>query len=221
VLAVLVVSVVVVVLDNTVLTVALPRIQQELGASQSQQEWLIATQQVSSALPTSNAATCWMIWSRSRVSSSTPASLGSDQQRSVTRRSRRATGESDPRAQGNREGPRRGSQHPAYQRPPTTKDIRRQRATAPIFIQERAPPTGRHRGLSGIFADRFIQRGTATHQGRGVDRGYPLGTGIVRPMWHTNGTASKNKHVRRWPCNPSTTLRPLCGCSWLNAPRHQ
>jgi MFS transporter, DHA2 family, multidrug resistance protein len=42
VLAVLVVSVSVVVLDNTVLTVALPRIQQELGASQSQQEWLIA-----------------------------------------------------------------------------------------------------------------------------------------------------------------------------------
>ena len=39
-------------------------------------------------------------------------------------------------------GPRRGSQHPAYQRPPTTKDIRRQRATTPIFIRERAPPQG-------------------------------------------------------------------------------
>jgi len=39
-------------------------------------------------------------------------------------------------------GPQRGSQHPAYQRPPTTKDIRRQRATSPIFTQERAPPQG-------------------------------------------------------------------------------
>jgi hypothetical protein len=39
-------------------------------------------------------------------------------------------------------GPQRGSQHPAYQRPPTTKDIRRQRATTPIFIQERAPQGG-------------------------------------------------------------------------------
>jgi hypothetical protein len=39
-------------------------------------------------------------------------------------------------------GPQRGSQHPAYQRPPTTKEIRRQRATSPIFTQERAPPQG-------------------------------------------------------------------------------
>jgi hypothetical protein len=39
-------------------------------------------------------------------------------------------------------GPQRGSQHPAYQRPPTTKEIRRQRATSPIFIQERAPLQG-------------------------------------------------------------------------------
>jgi len=40
-LAVLVVSLLVVVLDNTVLNVALPRIQEQLGASQSQQEWII------------------------------------------------------------------------------------------------------------------------------------------------------------------------------------
>src|SRR5829696_1396832 len=93
-----------------------------------------------------------MISSVSCVSSSTPASLDSDDQPAVARRSRRATGESDPRAQGNSEGPRRGSQHPAYQRPPTTKDIRRQRATTPIFTQERAPPAGRHRRLSGTFA---------------------------------------------------------------------
>src|SRR5215218_9048085 len=110
------------------------------------------TQQVSSAVPTSNAATRWMIWSLSWVSSSTSASLGSDDQRSVARRSRRAEGESDPRAQGDSEGPRRGSQHPAYQRPPATKDIRRQRATTLIFTQERAPPAGRHHRLSGIFA---------------------------------------------------------------------
>jgi hypothetical protein len=91
-----------------------------------------------------------MISSVSCVSSSTPASPCSDDQRAVARRSRRATGESDPRAQGNSEGPRRSSQHPAYQRPPTTKDIRRQRATTPIFTQERAPPIGRHRRLSEI-----------------------------------------------------------------------
>jgi hypothetical protein len=83
-----------------------------------------------------------MIWSQSCVSSPTPASLGSDDQRVVARRSRRATGESDPRARGDSEGPGRGSQHPASQRPPTTKEIRRQRATTPIFIQERAPPQG-------------------------------------------------------------------------------
>lgn len=40
-LAVMVLCLLVVVLDNTVLNVALPRIQQELGASQSQQEWIV------------------------------------------------------------------------------------------------------------------------------------------------------------------------------------
>lgn len=40
-LAVLVVSLLIVVLDNTVLNVALPTIQRELGASQSQQEWFL------------------------------------------------------------------------------------------------------------------------------------------------------------------------------------
>ena len=40
-LAVLVVSLLVVTLDNTVLNVALPRIEEQLGASQSQQEWII------------------------------------------------------------------------------------------------------------------------------------------------------------------------------------
>ena len=40
-LGVLVVSILVVTLDNTVLNVALPRIQEQLGATQSQQEWII------------------------------------------------------------------------------------------------------------------------------------------------------------------------------------
>ncbi|HTY72037.1 MAG TPA: DHA2 family efflux MFS transporter permease subunit [Actinomycetes bacterium] len=40
-LGVLVVSILVVTLDNTVLNVALPSIQEELGATQSQQEWII------------------------------------------------------------------------------------------------------------------------------------------------------------------------------------
>jgi hypothetical protein len=112
-------------------------------------------------LPTPNAATRGMISSVSCVSSSTPASLRSDDQRSVARRSRRARGRSDPRARGDSEGPRRGSQHPAYQRPLTTKEIRRQRATTPIFIRERAPP----------------QRGTAAYQvsraKRCADRRFP------------------------------------------------
>src|ERR671910_2366836 len=77
-----------------------------------------------------------------------PGLLGSDDRKVVARRSRRATGRSDPRARGDSEGPTGGSQHPAYQRPPTTKEIRRQRATTPIFIRERAPP----------------QRGTAAYQ---------------------------------------------------------
>src|SRR5215204_2805459 len=102
-----------------------------------------------------------MISSVSCVSSSTPASPCSSDQRAVTRRSCRATGESDPRAQGNNEGPRRSSQHPAYQRPPTTKDIRRQRATTPIFTRERAPPVGRHRRLSAIFVG-CVQAGSGT-----------------------------------------------------------
>jgi hypothetical protein len=52
-------------------------------------------------------------------------------------------------------GPRRGSQHPAYQRPPTTKDIRRQRATAPIFTQERAPPQGGTEAYQAHSRDAF------------------------------------------------------------------
>jgi hypothetical protein len=84
-----------------------------------------------------------MISSVSCVSSSTPASLRSDD----------PTGRLPAGAAGREanlirvleatvKGPRRGSQHPAYQRPPVTKDIRRQRATSPIFIRERAPPQG-------------------------------------------------------------------------------
>jgi hypothetical protein len=60
-------------------------------------------------------------------------------------------------------GPRRGSQHPAYQRPPTTKEIRRQRATTPIFIRERAPPQGGTKAYQAYSRDAFMleERGTA------------------------------------------------------------
>ena len=54
-------------------------------------------------------------------------------------------------------GPRRGSQHPAYQRPPTTKEIRRQRATTPIFIRERAPPQGGTKAYQAHSRDAFNQ----------------------------------------------------------------
>src|SRR5918912_1283922 len=103
-----------------------------------------------------------MIWSWSCVSSSTPPSSCSDDQRAVARRSRRATGESDPRAQGDSEGPKRSSQHPAYQRPPTTKEIRRQRATAPIFIRERAPPQGGIEAYQAHSRDPFMLQGRET-----------------------------------------------------------
>jgi hypothetical protein len=53
-------------------------------------------------------------------------------------------------------GPWRGSQRPAYQRPPTTKDIRRQRATAPIFIRERAPPQGGTEAYQPYSRDPFM-----------------------------------------------------------------
>jgi hypothetical protein len=58
-------------------------------------------------------------------------------------------------------GPRRGSQHPAYQRPLTTKEIRRQRATSPIFIRERAPQGGT-KAYQAHSRDAFmlLERGT-------------------------------------------------------------
>jgi hypothetical protein len=61
-------------------------------------------------------------------------------------------------------GPWRGSQRPAYQRPPTTKEIRRQRATAPIFIRERAPPHGGTEAYQAYSRDAFMleERGTAS-----------------------------------------------------------
>jgi hypothetical protein len=62
-------------------------------------------------------------------------------------------------------GPQRGSQHPAYQRPPTTKDIRRQRATAPIFTQERAPLQGGIAAYQAYSRDAFmlVERGRPAH----------------------------------------------------------
>jgi hypothetical protein len=55
-------------------------------------------------------------------------------------------------------GPQRGSQRPAYQRPPTTKEIRRQRATAPIFIREWAPPQGGTEAYQAYSRDAFKQQ---------------------------------------------------------------
>ena len=69
-------------------------------------------------------------------------------------------------------GPQRGSQHPAYQRPPTTKDFRRQRATTPIFTQERAPLQGGTEAYqvsrAKRCADRRFPRSLATVRSEGM-----------------------------------------------------
>jgi hypothetical protein len=111
------------------------------------------TQQVSSALPMSNAATRWMIWSLSCVSSSTPASLRSDDQRAVARRSRRARGESDPRARGDSEGPTARLPAPGLS---TASDDQGHPASAgnhPNF-HPGTGAAGRHQGLSANAGNR-------------------------------------------------------------------
>jgi hypothetical protein len=110
-------------------------------------------------LPTSNAATRWMIWSWSWVSSSTQASLRSDDQRVVARRSRRARGESDPRARGDSEGPMARLPAPGLS---TASDDQGHPASAgnhPNF-HPGTGAAGRHRGLSGTFAG-CVQAGSA------------------------------------------------------------
>jgi hypothetical protein len=49
--------------------------------------------------------------------------------------------------------------------------------------------------LSGIFAGMRSgcwSEGRPAHHRRGVDRGCPLDTGVVRPMWHASGTAGED-----------------------------
>ena len=103
-----------------------------------------------------------MICSVSCVSSSTPASLCSDDQRAVARRSRRARGESDPRAQGNSEGPIARLPAPGLS---TASDDQGHPASAgnhPDFHPGTGAAAGRHRGLSGIFAG-CVHAGSVRH----------------------------------------------------------
>src|SRR5215216_4825362 len=95
-------------------------------------------QHTSSALPISRAATRAMSSSVSLVSSSTPPSSPRPTTSMAARRSRKGQAESDPRAQGNTEGPT--ARLPASDLAPAspTKEQRRQRATSPIFSPERA-----------------------------------------------------------------------------------
>jgi hypothetical protein len=57
----------------------------------------------------------------------------------------------------------------------------------------------------------LLERGWPAHQGGGVDRGCPLGTGLVRLMWHAGGTASEGKRVRGRPRGRPTLVLPLGG----------
>jgi hypothetical protein len=75
--------------------------------------------------------------------------------------------------------------------------VRLYRAVHHAYLRSRGQAAGGGRGgpwsasLSGIFArmrscwkrDRW-----PAYRWGGVDRGCPLGTGIVRPVWHANGT---------------------------------
>src|SRR4029450_3581828 len=100
------------------------------------------TQHTSSALPISSAATRPTISSVSLVSSSTRPPARRRANSRAARRSRKGQAESDPRAQGNTEGPI--ARLPASDLDPAspTKEQRRQRATRPIFSPERASPQG-------------------------------------------------------------------------------
>src|SRR5512132_3188578 len=96
------------------------------------------TQHTSSALPISSAAIRPMSSSVSLLSSSTRPPCSPTGNSTAARRSRKGQAESDPRAQGNTEGPT--ARLPASDLAPAspTKEQRRQRATSPIFSPERA-----------------------------------------------------------------------------------
>src|SRR5215207_9854826 len=105
-------------------------------------------QQTSSALPISNAATRSMSSSVSWVSSSTRPPPRRPDNSTVARRSHKGTGESDPRAQGDNDGPTARLPAPGCFPTSTITGLRRQRATSPIFTQG-GRPSREHRGCLG------------------------------------------------------------------------
>jgi hypothetical protein len=44
----------------------------------------------------------------------------------------------------------------------------------------------------------LLERRQPAHQGRGVDRGCPLCTAVVRLMWHVDGTAGEYDSGWAW-----------------------
>jgi hypothetical protein len=134
-------------------------------------------------LPTSNAATRWMIWSLSCVSSSTPASLCSDDPTVVARRSHRATGESDPRAQGDTEGPKARLPAPGLSTASNDQGDPASAGNRPDFTQERAPPQGGTEAYQAYLRHVFVllERETPARRWDRSGRGCPLDTGVVRP----------------------------------------
>jgi hypothetical protein len=45
----------------------------------------------------------------------------------------------------------------------------------------------------------LVERERPAHQARGVDRGCPLGTAVVRPMWHVSGTTGPRSDAAERP----------------------
>jgi hypothetical protein len=178
------------------------------------------TQQVSSALPTSNAATGWRIWSLSWVSSSTLASLGSDQQRAVARRNHRRQANLIRVLKATVKGPGAA---------PNTRlinGLRRPRTSGvsgqPLRFsptRRAAPRLIRHiRGMRSCW-----QRAARPAQPLdGSDRGCPLSTVVDPPIWHASGTANGTRWSAghwsgpecRGPRHSSTSRRAYCSlCS--------
>src|SRR5215218_5945291 len=105
-------------------------------------------QQTSSALPISNAATRSMSSSVSCVSSSTRPPPRRPDNSTVARRSHKGQAESDPRAQGDSDGPTARLPAPGCLPTSTITGLRRQRATSPIFTQG-GRPSREHGGCLG------------------------------------------------------------------------
>src|SRR5678815_3789566 len=105
-------------------------------------------QQTSSALPISNAATRSMSSSVSCVSSSTRPPCSPTRQQHGCPQEPQGTGESDPRAQGDSDGPTARLPAPGCLPTSTITGLRRQRATSPIFTQG-GRPSREHEGCLG------------------------------------------------------------------------